>query len=525
MRLPQVGLGIIYVLVVIAVEAVSSVGLYRGIGVTPWNPSAGFSVAIVFLGGVQFAPFVVLAHGISQYLDSVPWPSALFSAAFLLPCAVYIFAGLAMRHWPGFDPSLGSVRDCLRLIVLAVATAVFDTLSQIGALDAAGLMPGGHSLAVSWRSFIGSLVGVLTVTPLVLLLARPNLWPAPSLEQVAQFATLVVATLVVFGYPAATAYQLFYLLFLPVLWVALRYGITGSAAVLNLCQIAVIIGAQFRFGPSPGLAPLQTLLVVLVITGLLVGAVVTERQISAKRLRDQHGALNRALRLRSAGETAAAIAHEINQPLTALATYASVVDDALARGETALARETLAKLRKQCERAALVVTSVRELVKHGHLALEPVDLHHLVGELSDIHREELAARGVSLAIDIPRSLPRVWLDPTQMQQALHNLLNNSLEAIVSSGQRGAITISAHVDGASAAVVEVRDNGPGFPQGFEELASTPFLTTKQDGSGLGLAVARSVAEAHGGSLIIAPSSHGATVRLKLPITTEERWRTS
>lgn len=521
----KLALGFAYLLLVLLLEAISSVGLFTMVGVTPWNPSAGLSVAAAYLGGLSFAPFILLSHLLSHVLG-VSNPSDLpsFASALLLG-GIYLGAGLFMRRLVDFDPSLSTVNDCLRLILVGIVTALFDTICHVGGSLASGAITHSQLFSVIWRNYVGTLVGILTLTPLVLLGSVPHRWPAPSREQAAQVVTVIASTAVIFGFPAATAYQLFYLLFLPVMWVALRQGIVGTIIVLNICQVAIITAAQFKLGFLPGLAPLQTMLVVLVVTGLLVGAIVTERQASAQRVRDQHAALNRSLRVRSAGETAAAIAHEINQPLTAAATYAGIVEAALARGDTALARETSVKLRQQCDRASAVVTSMRELFSRGGLTQASVDLGALVREIGKLHADTLAAKGIELNIDVARNLPPMLIDATQMQQALHNLLHNSIESIAASGRRGAIAVSVHVDADQAAVLEVRDNGPGFPQGFGELASTPFLTTKKHGSGLGLAVARSVAETHGGSLVIVPSSIGAIVRLKLPlpILVEEQCR--
>lgn len=520
MRLPSAGLGLLCMGLIIGLEHLSSIGLYRSIGITPWNPSAGLSVALTFVLGAGFSPYIMLAYVASFFLGMEVKANAIYCIMSISPGAIYIAAGIVMQRWTNFDPGLGRVQDCLRLMVLAAVTASLGAASQIAGLAMSDLLPSGQAFAIAWRSCVGTAVGILTVTPLVLLACHQRSWPRFDLEQLAQLATVLVAAFVIFGYPHAVAYQLFYLMFLPVLWVALRYGIVGAIVVLNLCQIAVIAGAQLRFGPLPGLAPLQTLLVVLVVTGLLVGAVVTERQSSSQRIREQHAALNRALRLRSAGETAAAIAHEISQPITALGAYCGIIKTALARGELELARETADKLQRQCERAGQVVSSIRELIRHGRLVQEPVDLSVLLDGLVELHRAELPAKGVALQVDVPRGFPQLLIDPTQMQQALHNLINNSIEAIESSGRRGTVNIAARLDTDSSAVIEVRDNGPGFPRDFAELASTPFLTTKKNGSGLGLAVARSVAEAHGGSLIIVPTSHGATVRLKIPFATEE-----
>jgi signal transduction histidine kinase len=404
----------------------------------------------------------------------------------------------------------------LLFVSVALVAASADTIAYIANLATVGAVPENGLFPVSWRRLVGDWVGVLVISPLFLVLGSGSRLPRPSPIHLAQLLVLAAALAIIIWYREATTYQLFYLLFLPILWVGLRDGIVGSVLAINIVQIGILFSVHLRFGVTPGVGVLQTLMIVLALTALLVGVVVTERQAAGQRLRQQQSALERALRLRSAGETAAAIAHQLNQPLTAISTYASIAEDALGSGKDKLARDTMTKLTSECERAASVMRSIRDLVKQGALSREPMRLQSMVDSLKGIHAQDCTDNRIQLHSQIPAGYPQLFADPVQLEQALANLINNSIEAIKETGRGGRIDVSARLE-KDDAVIEVSDNGPGFAPGLEATVTTPFMTTKQNGSGLGLAIARSVAEAHGGSLSVLPRSTGACVRLRIPAT--------
>jgi two-component system sensor kinase FixL len=252
---------------------------------------------------------------------------------------------------------------------------------------------------------------------------------------------------------------------------------------------------------------------------LIVGTIVAEREDAAARLRDQQASINRALRIRSAGEVAATIAHEINQPLTALSTYAGIATKAMEDGRTDLLARALDKIRGESARATEVLRGIRELLRQGTLRKRPVDLNEKLAELDALLREDLEKKGIRLMIDVDPRLPIIRADGIQLQQAIHNLIVNGAEAILGTGRSGTIEAVVEVSADGDVLIEVQDDGPGFPPGFDVNEPAPFTTTKPEGSGLGLAVARSIAEAHGGGLSITTSPRGARVVLKLPVERE------
>ncbi len=508
-------LGAGYCLIALALDVLSNIGLYRGLGVTPWTPASGLAVAFAYIFGNRGLVPILLAELLILLINNkAGFP---FGLSFLLAisgAATWLVGGTILRKMPEFEPRLGSVQSLLRLILVAVAQSIVGSAIYVAALWASNLIVEPTLFPVAWRLLVGHLVGILVVAPLPLMLHAGWQFPRLTPVRLLQILVLLAALWVIFTYRAATAYQLFYLLFLPLLWIAIRDGIGGAAVMLNIAQVGIILGAQFRTDIIPTTGSLQILMITLALTGLLVGAVVTDRHAAGQRLRDQHAALSRALRLRSAGETAAAISHQINQPITAISTYAAVALDAVQRNNTELARTTLTKLSEECERAASVAKSIRDLVKQGSLSSAPTRIQEVVESTRRIHSSELSSLDIALEVDIPASLPIILADRIQLEQALDNIVTNSLEAIREANRGSRIKISAAVQ-QTELIIEVEDDGPGFAPGLDALATTPFMTTKHNGSGLGLAIARSVAEAHGGSLAILQRSSGACIRLRLP----------
>jgi two-component system, LuxR family, sensor kinase FixL len=510
-------IGLAYLLAYLVFDFISFVEPYGSFGITPWNPPPGLSLALVYLGGTFYVPFVLIAPGLADFvMRGAPLG---FTAEVLTSVAVgmtYASAGLALLRLLPFDPRLGSVRDVLAFCGVATAASAVAALLYTGILSVTGELGRGEFTLVVWRFFVGDLIGMLVVAPPIFLAWTLGTWPKAGRDSAFQLAAIIAALVIVFGYRDATAFQLFYLLFLPLLWVALSHGTAGSAVALVIIQLGLVLGAEVRFGNDPGLGALQVLMITLAFTGLVVGAVVTERETGAVRSREQQSALNRALRLRSAGEIAAAIAHEINQPLTAIRTYASVAAKALNSGDRELLGEAVSKLDVQSERAALVLKGIRDLLRKGTLNRQPLDIGRMLRELSQPLKADLADKRIWLRVSVPADFPKVMADGVQLSQAVHNLVNNSADAIVSAKHRGDIRIAVARDGSDRFSIEVSDNGPGFPAGYNFREPMLFVTTKPEGTGIGLSVVRTIAEVHGGTVSISSALGRTSVRLLLPL---------
>jgi C4-dicarboxylate-specific signal transduction histidine kinase len=224
------------------------------------------------------------------------------------------------------------------------------------------------------------------------------------------------------------------------------------------------------------------------------------------------------------GEFAAALAHEINQPLTAIGNYVRSAQGAVAARAPDLARaaEAAGKAAEQVERAGEVVRRLREFIRLGRSERAPVALARIVEESLVLCRSELNLRGIEVKVRVPRDLPPVMADLLQIEQVLLNLLRNSAEAVAEAGRLdGRIEIEAVAAAPGFIEVRVQDNGPGFEKALLERPIVPFTTTKPEGTGIGLALSRSIIENHAGRFWLGGGPGGAAVHFTLPIAAERR----
>lgn len=518
-RVATVVTGLALILSYIALDGLTIIRPLYGLSITPLKPAPALAFAMIYYVGPALAPYALFAPILSWLVfrpPLLPWDAALVVGPLLI--APHIAAAEILRRTSGFDPRLNSVKDVLILLSVLSLAAIGSTVAVFAGFAAFELADGAMLFGCARRALVGMLTGSMVTVPLFLMVTCGKLQVAWRREIVAQVGCTLLVLGIVFGYEHATAFQLFYLLFLPMLWITLRHGITGAAVMLPLVQAGLIVGAEIRFGNAPGLLIIQVLMVTLAVTALLVGAVVTEREVVARRLQDQQAALFRAMRVRSAGETAVAIAHELNQPLAALASYCELTRQAVARNDRDLALKASERLSALCARANEVLKSTRSLLAHERSSWSKQSLAKVAADVVSILRPEAEKQSVRLRLEPDNHLPVMAVDRVQIEQAIYNVIANAIEAISGEHRAGVITVNVRQHERNV-VVEVSDTGPGFPPGLASTAMSTFVTTKPGGSGLGLAIARSVAEAHGGSLSIANGPRGAVVSLHFPMMDE------
>jgi two-component system, LuxR family, sensor kinase FixL len=296
-----------------------------------------------------------------------------------------------------------------------------------------------------------------------------------------------------------------------------RTGIEGVCLGLLVTQLCFILGFHAFPSEISEMPRMQALMLVLAFTGLFAGVLVTERRRTEAVLRLHQESLARLARLGSVGELAAAVAHELNQPLMAAGTYTRLVDDALrtGNGNTDAVAETARKAAVQVERAAAVVKRLRALVRLDRTNRIACGVNRIVKETIDLCQPDLDRSGVKIQQRIAAGLPPVMVDILQIEQALLNLVRNSIDAIGSAG-RGTIAVEAALKDAEFVELTVHDSGPGFPP---DRAANPFLplsSTKEDGLGVGLSLCRSLIEAHGGRIWLDAGAPGAAIHFTLPV---------
>jgi PAS domain S-box-containing protein len=248
---------------------------------------------------------------------------------------------------------------------------------------------------------------------------------------------------------------------------------------------------------------------------------ITERQRAEEALRQAQAELAHVARLTTLGELTASIAHEINQPLGAVVNNASACVRWLAAQNLEEARQSAARVVADGHRAAEIIGRIRGLAKKAPLQKEWLDLNATIRDVIALARSEVQRNGVAVETHLAGDVPLILGDRVQLQQVLLNLLMNAIEAVsgLGAGPR-ALWVSSERVAATEVVVAVRDTGPGLdPQSLDRLFEA-FYTTKPHGLGLGLAISRSIVEAHGGRLwATAHTPHGAVVQFTLPIGSE------
>ncbi|MBV8306385.1 MAG: hypothetical protein JO274_02790 [Gammaproteobacteria bacterium] len=213
-----------------------------------------------------------------------------------------------------------------------------------------------------------------------------------------------------------------------------------------------------------------------------------------------HGRLLNVSRMATIGEMAAGVAHELNQPLTAIANYAHACERLLSRpdADPGELREALRQISAQTSRAAEILRRLRALSRSQRGAQAPASLNALVSELSQLLQTDAVVHGVELSLNLARWLPEVLVDAGQIQQALLNLVRNSLDAL--SGRSGGhIIIRTALAAGGEVQLSVLDDGPGVSAEAMQRIFDPFFSTKENGTGLGLAITHTIVRSHGGSV--------------------------
>ena len=238
----------------------------------------------------------------------------------------------------------------------------------------------------------------------------------------------------------------------------------------------------------------------------------TERQDSEARLQELQTELIHISRLTALGEMASALAHELNQPLSAIANYMKGSRRLLENRtdkQSIMIRDAMEKAAEQSLRAGQIIRRLRDFVARGEGERQMESIKKLVEEASALALVGAKDRGVRVRFQFGSAIDTVLVDKVQVQQVLLNLVRNAIEAMEDSDRRELlISTTAAEDGMVA--VKVADTGPGIAPEIAEQLFQPFVTTKPQGMGIGLSISRSIIEAHGGAMTVEPNLGGGTV---------------
>ncbi len=241
---------------------------------------------------------------------------------------------------------------------------------------------------------------------------------------------------------------------------------------------------------------------------------ITERKRAAAQAGEQRHQLTLLGRAAVLGELSGAFAHELAQPLTSILGNAEAALQLLAADPAELAevREILRDIIADDVRAAEVIQRLRSMLARGEIQRQPVDLNQVVREVLDLARSDLITRNVSVSMQLDANAPAVLADRVQLQQVVLNLVVNACEAMagVASGERKLLIATRLASDSSYIECSVSDRGCGITAGDTERIFQPFVSTKKQGLGLGLAICRSIVEAHGGRLWAEHGAEGGAV---------------
>jgi len=250
---------------------------------------------------------------------------------------------------------------------------------------------------------------------------------------------------------------------------------------------------------------------------------VSERKQLEERDRRMRAELAHVSRLTTAGELASGLAHELNQPLTAITHNCDAVMSSIQR-DPKLSKDlvdTVHDISEQAQRAGGIIRSMRHLVRKDTTDMAPTDLNNLVRETVHLTAPEAREKGVNVTLLLAEDLPRPVCDPVQIQQVLVNLERNSVEAMWENNSTvRELSIETLQNGANSVEVCVSDTGPGIEPEFFRNLYTAFQTTKAGGMGLGLSISRTIVEEHGGRLWVEQSGEDVTIfKFNIPIKQE------
>lgn len=503
-----------FVVAYVLLDWTSYIDPFHRLNITPWNPAPALGLMFLLHGG-RGGAFTLLAAMLAADLAVRELSGGLLTVLLLdglLAAAYWRLARLLKGRFP--DGGLFSDRDGLLVwgAVVVLGSLAISVLF-VGAHALAGQLPWPRAPDAALRFWVGDGVGIFVGLPLLWWLRDREhraAFAAATLnwETAGYLALTVLALWIAFGIGATANFRYFYILFLPLVWAASRQGLAGAVFCASMLQLGMIVAGQMQAAPEISLFELQMRALILAVVGFFIGVTVDEQRRAAADLRQ-------SLRLAAAGEMAAALAHELNQPLAALSAYGNACEHLLAQGDTEhRLPDAIRRMVAEARRAADVVRRLRDFFRTGSTQLERFGLAALVESAAAPFREKAAAAGVDLVV---APLPDLELhaDRLQLEVVLRNLLSNAFDAVAErpEGARQ-VTLTADREAAGRLCIRVEDSGSGIAGAAERLFE-PFVSTKSSGLGLGLAISRAIAEAHGGTLLADVGGHGS-FRLLLPI---------
>lgn len=498
-----------YAVVFLILDWASFIRPLQGLNITPWNPQPALAIAWlmanrrlwwVVMGGLMAAEVVV--RGIPGDLLVVTLASA------ALTCSYLATASLLQRTLRD-GRRISHARDVAWFLLVVAAGALLSGVVYVGAYAGGGILSPDPVWAALARYWVGDAVGMTVTLPI--LLAAWDVEQRALLIQVLKRSTWWLTALSIFALLALlfgagpSIFNYSYLLLLPVIWASMRFGLAGAVLAAAVTQIGLIIAVQAGTHADGFVVELQLLMAAITTTGLLLGVTVDERERSDSELR-------KSLRLAAAGQMSAALAHELSQPLTALATRAQACEmlvlqhTPVGTDRRELLVDVTRRISSDALRAGEVVKRLRDFFQSGATHLQPCDLAVLAQTELHVQRRRAESSGTVLDLEVAQAMPVIWADSVQIQVVLRNLLSNALDSVSSRTQPGSVTVRLTARRREA-LVEVLDSGEGVSPSQALSVFDSGVSTKVGSMGVGLGICRAIVEAHGGRLWAIPGPAG------------------
>jgi signal transduction histidine kinase len=516
---------LLFSLVYFVLDLVSHIEPTTHFGLTLWNPPAGLALYLGLVATWRAVPIVfvpaLVATLVVRGLDVADPGAWLFA---FVPSVGYAVLGGLLRHWIGskdpFDSPLGTLGFLLGALVGAgfVALALIAGLALVGPIDAIAV----PNLAV--RTWIGDATGIAVLLPLLMRLPEISRDLAGARSRVgaetigAGLVACLLAGIAFFG--SAASLGAAYLAIIPVVWVAVRFGLNATILTVSAVQIVIATFALLDGEGRPTFSEFQVLMIVIALIAPILGTAVEYARRTAEDIAHLRFESERLSRLTSVGALGSIIAHELSQPLSAIRAASHVLARGLKASESSPElRRAASTVESQIEAASARIRALRADFQSAGPDCTDVDLVEVARTAARIATAERTSGGHKIRIEDVAHIV-AFADRQHVAHILLNLFRNALVATAGMGYRGSIrTVFAAT--AHEVSVRIEDNGPGVAVDLQKDLFEPMATGRPDGMGLGLFIGRTLANLNGGTLVYSPATSGPGAVFVLTLPTAEK----
>jgi two-component system, LuxR family, sensor kinase FixL len=519
-------LSFVFVALYVLLDSLSFVHDLQHTEISPWGPNIALLVAAAMFFGPRVAPLTIVAPGISEIVlrDANPFGLAAIGAMVCIGIT-YTITGILLRRLQSnySHPTIGWL--AILSIVIAIA-ALMDSVLYSGVLTLSGDLSAGSYLTAVRIDWVGDMNGIIILLPMILILragepgkwseARANVWLL-ALQAAGLCGVFWITFRDAWVTPGVSSQPPFYLLFLPIIWIALRWGAGITAITLAVLQ-AGIVTLVAKHHTAESFLAIQVLMVLLACTGLFMGISVSENARFVALMRSKDDELSHLNARMAVSEMNSAIGHELNNPLAALVNYLRSAGMMLEQSnlDRAALQGAFDKAQGEAARSVKVVRKLREFFRSGVMRRQPLDAKKLASEAVTATNLKFRNAGIAAVVEASPDLPPLEADPLHLSMVLQNLLANAYDAIHDAGlRRGRVAIIV-TRGADEVTFKVEDSGPGIPESMRELLFRPVSSVKSGGMGLGLAICRSLVEANQGRIwLVRSDAEGTSIAFSIP----------